>query len=147
MDLGLRFVTIAAEVECTMEDDPVKFNRDGLAERFSIVPDPVDTDINFSLNGLVPSTQRKCDYISQEIMMEELPVDRQELVIGTKDIVELLKGHFLFFEYGYKKITKPDPVFKRVWFLKEELYTWINHISKFVNKAGNTMVVLRQYYK
>ena len=78
-----------------MEDNPVQFLSDRTPECRRILPYPVNTDIDFPADGLTGIRQREGDNIRIKVVLKELPVNFQQILVGTEDIVQLCEG-FLF---------------------------------------------------
>jgi hypothetical protein len=71
-----------------------------------IVPYPIYTYIDFSYYWFLLPVQLKSDDISVLIMVQVLPINVQQVIIGAKDIVQGYQGGFLLLKNG------PDKGFK-----------------------------------
>jgi hypothetical protein len=90
-----------------VKDDPVQFLLDGTPEFLCIIPDPVDTDVYFPTDGLARIGQREGDDIRIKVMLKELPVDFQQALVGTEDIVQFSQVFLFLSEERDKKLFKP----------------------------------------
>ena len=90
-----------------VEDDPVQFLLEGTLECRGILPDPVDTDVYFPTDGLARIRQREGDNIRIKVVLKELPVDFQQALVGTEDIVQFSQGFLFLSEERDKKLFKP----------------------------------------
>ena len=78
-----------------MKNDPKELFLDRTSKFPGIFPDPVDADINFPAGWLPGFGKGEGDNIGIKIVLEELPVDFQQTVIGNKNILEF--SQFLSF--------------------------------------------------
>ena len=68
-----------------MKDDTVQFLLEGTPECRRILPNPVDADVDFPTDRLTGIRQREGDYIRIEVVLKELPVNFQQILVGTED--------------------------------------------------------------
>ena len=81
-----------------MKNYPVELCVIILIQFFGIFPDPVKADINFSLNRRPIGSQVKADDICIVIVFQELLVDAQQVLIGTKNISKRTEGRLFLFK-------------------------------------------------
>ena len=72
-----------------MKNHPVKFLIEGIAQGFGILSNPVNTDVNFSIQDILFFRQVKSDDIGIKIVWEMLLIDVQKVGIRTKNDVQL----------------------------------------------------------
>ena len=95
-----------------MEDHPVQFGFDTGTQGLGIILYPVNTDINFA-NGGRAGRQVECDDVRIIIMLQVLPVNFKEAIVGTEDIIERLKRLPFFFKKGFNTEFQRLAVFQR----------------------------------
>ena len=81
-----------------MEDHPVKFLSKGRVKLMGIIPNPINTNVDLSVYRLSRIRKAESDDIRIIIVLQVLPVNFQEIVIGTKYVVEVAQGFSFFFE-------------------------------------------------
>ncbi len=94
-----------------MEDYPVQFGFDAGAQGAGIVFYAVDADIDFA-NGSRAGREVECDDICIIIMLQVLPVDFKEALIGTEDIVEGLQRLPFFLKKAFNTNLQCAAVFQ-----------------------------------
>ena len=129
-----------------MENNPMNllFKRD--PESLSIFLYPVNANINFSPNaGRIIIRQVKSYDICINIMFKVLLIDLEEIVIGTKDKLQLRQFRAFFFKEGWQEPFQGLPVMKwsRLKKMKENaVFKRMNHFSKIVSFFINTKLHL-----
>ena len=86
-----------------MKDHPMKLPFKSVVKLMGIVLYPVNTDIDFGVYRVAGAGKTKSDDIRIIIMLQVLPVNFQEIVIGAEDVVNLAQLFSLFFEEGGDK--------------------------------------------
>ncbi len=88
-----------------MKYDPVKLLWKWNGQGFGILSDPVDTDVNLSLNrGFFPC-EIECYDVGEKIVLQKFLVYFQQVVIRAEDIVQAGQGRlFLFKELKKEKL-------------------------------------------
>lgn len=94
----------------TVKDDPQELHFDRAPEFPGIFPDPVDADINLPDDRLPGFGKGEADNIGIKIMLQELPVNFQQPVVGNKNILEFGQGLSLLLEQGNKGGFDPPAV-------------------------------------
>jgi len=65
----------------------MKFLFKGHPQLPGIILYPIHTDINFPLDGVIRAGISESDYIRIIIMLQEVLVDLEQLLVGTKHII------------------------------------------------------------
>ena len=94
-----------------VEDDPVQFLFDRTSECRGILPDPVDADVYFPTDGLARIRQREGDNIRIKVVLKELPVNVQQVWVGTEDIAQFCQWFLFPAEERGDKLLQVIPVF------------------------------------
>lgn len=97
------FILIATQMQSAVENNAVELGFEGNSLGFCIIPNPVDTDIYFTLNGLPFFGKFKTDDIRVVIVSQVLAVDREQGGIRAEYIVKRFKLLFLLIKQGLKK--------------------------------------------
>ena len=109
-----------------MEDHPVQFLRKRTPECRRIIPNPVDTDIDFPADGLTRIRQREGDNIRIKVVLKELPVNFQQILVGTEDIVQLCEGFLFPPEKRDNKLLQACPLLQGNGLKNMKLYFGVN---------------------
>lgn len=71
-----------------MEDDPQEFLAERLPEHARIIAHPINTDVDFSRNVVARIREVEAYYIGVFIMAEIIPVDPEQELIRTENIIQ-----------------------------------------------------------
>ena len=82
-----------------VEDYPMEFPFNGSVKLLSIVPHPVNTYVDFCVYRFTGVREVESDDICIIIMLQVLPINFQQVVIGTKYVVDLSQ----LFLFPFKK--------------------------------------------
>ena len=107
-----------------VEDDPVQFLSDRTPKFPCILPNPVDADVDFPANRLTRTRQREGDNIRIKVMLEELPVDFQQALVGTENIAQFRQRFLFLSEERDKELFQPGSFLQGNGFEEYETVFW-----------------------
>lgn len=101
------FILISTQVQGPMEDNPVEFPAKRLVKVLSVVPYPVDADIDLPCHRLAGFGHIKGDDVRIIIVLQVGLIDFQQGLVGTKDIIHCSKGLAFLAKKGSDKCFQP----------------------------------------
>ena len=95
----------------SMKDHAVEFGFKGRSDGFGVVPDAVNTDIDFAQGGGT-GRQIERDDVCVIVVFQVLPVDFKKPLVAAEDIIEGLQFLSFFTEQRFDLSFQGGPVFQ-----------------------------------
>lgn len=82
------FIAVATQMKDSVKNDPVKLLFEANSQIPGIIPNPVNTYVDFGQYEATSWFRKiKSDYIGVIIMFQVIPIDLEQILVGAKHII------------------------------------------------------------